>query len=131
VLIDLDHFKAVNDQHGHAVGDAVLRGFAQVLREGLRETDGAGRWGGEEFLLVLPHLPASAAAALVDRLRGAVSERLLDPTVPALRVSFSAGISECAGGELAQDAIARADDALYAAKNAGRGRTVVQGRGGA
>ena len=131
VLIDLDHFKAVNDRHGHAVGDAVLRGFAQVLREGLRETDGAGRWGGEEFLLVLPHMPATAAAALVDRVRGVVAERLLDPTVPALRVSFSAGISECASGEVAQDAIARADDALYEAKNAGRGRTVVHGRGDA
>jgi diguanylate cyclase (GGDEF)-like protein len=129
VLIDLDHFKAVNDQHGHAVGDAALRGFAQALREGLRETDGAGRWGGEEFLLVLPHMNADAAAALVDRLRAALAQRLLDPAVPELRVSFSAGISECAGGEVAQDAIARADNALYEAKNAGRGRTVVQGRG--
>jgi diguanylate cyclase (GGDEF)-like protein len=130
VLIDLDHFKAVNDRHGHAVGDAVLRGFAQALREGLRETDGAGRWGGEEFLLVLPHMTAAAAATLVDRLRGAMAERLLDPTVPALRVSFSAGISECGGGEVAQDAIARADNALYDAKNAGRGRTTVHGRDG-
>ena len=128
VLIDLDHFKAVNDRHGHAVGDAVLRGFAQVLREGLRETDGAGRWGGEEFLLVLPRMPASAAAALVDRLHGAVTERVFDPTVPELRVRFSAGVSECLGGEVVQDAIARADHALYQAKDAGRGRTVVHGR---
>jgi diguanylate cyclase (GGDEF)-like protein len=131
VLIDLDHFKAVNDRHGHAVGDAVLRGFAQALREGLRETDGAGRWGGEEFLLVLPHMTAAAATTLVDRLRGVMAERLLDPTVPELRVSFSAGISECGGGEVAQDAIARADNALYDAKHAGRGRTVVHGRGDA
>ena len=131
VLIDLDHFKAINDRHGHAVGDAVLRGFAQALREGLRETDGAGRWGGEEFLLVLPRMPANAAAALVDRLRGVVSDRLLDPTVPALRLSFSAGVSECNGSEVVQDAIARADNALYEAKNAGRGRTVVRGRDGA
>ena len=131
VLIDLDHFKSVNDRHGHAVGDAVLRGFAQALREGLRETDGAGRWGGEEFLLVLPHMTAAAAATLVDRLRGVMAERLLDPTVPELRVSFSAGISECGGGEVAQDAIARADNALYEAKHAGRGRTVVHGRGDA
>ena len=129
VLIDLDHFKAVNDRHGHAVGDAVLRGFAQALREGLRESDGAGRWGGEEFLLVLPHMTAGDAAALVDRLRGVMAGRLLDPTVPDLRVSFSAGISECGGGEVAQDAIARADNALYEAKHAGRGRTVVHGRG--
>jgi len=129
VLIDLDHFKSVNDRHGHAVGDAVLRGFAQTLREGLRESDGAGRWGGEEFLLVLPHMTVGDAAALVDRLRGVMAERLLDPTVPDLRVSFSAGISECGGGEVAQDAIARADNALYEAKRSGRGRTVVHGRG--
>ena len=128
VLIDLDHFKAINDRHGHAVGDAALREFAQVLREGLRETDGAGRWGGEEFLLVLPRMPANAAAALVDRLHGAVADRVLDPTVPELRVRFSAGVSECRGGEVVQDAIARADNALYQAKGAGRGRTFVHGR---
>ena len=127
VLIDLDHFKSINDHHGHAVGDAVLRGFAQALREGLRETDGAGRWGGEEFLLVLPRMPASAAAALVDRLHAVVADRVLDPSVPALRVRFSAGVSECRGGEVVQDAIARADQALYEAKDAGRGRTRVHG----
>ena len=128
VLIDLDHFKAVNDRHGHAVGDAVLREFAQALREGLRETDGAGRWGGEEFLLVLPRMPAGAAAAFVDRLRGVVSGRSLDASVPELRVSFSAGVSECLVGEVVQDAIARADRALYEAKDAGRGRTRVHAR---
>ncbi len=128
VLIDLDHFKTINDRHGHAVGDAVLREFAQALREGLRESDGAGRWGGEEFLLVLPGMPASAAAAFVDRLHGVVARRVLDATLPELRVSFSAGVSECAGGEVVQDAIARADHALYRAKDAGRGRTIVHGR---
>ena len=128
VLIDLDHFKTINDRHGHAVGDAVLREFAQALREGLRESDGAGRWGGEEFLLVLPGMPASAAAAFVDRLHGVVARRVLDATLPELRVSFSAGVSECAGSEVVQDAIARADHALYQAKDAGRGRTIVHGR---
>jgi len=128
VLIDRDHFKAVNDRHGHAVGDAVLREFGQVLREGLRETDGAGRWGGEEFLLVLPRMPANAAAAMVDRLRGALTERRLDAGTPELRVSFSAGVSECVAGEVVQDAIARADRALYEAKDAGRGRTRVHAR---
>jgi diguanylate cyclase len=129
VLIDLDHFNSVNDRHGHAAGDAVLREFAQALREGLRESDGAGRWGGEEFLLVLPGMPASAAAAFVDRLHASVARRVLDATLPELRVSFSAGVSECAAGEVVQDAIARADHALYQAKGAGRGRTQVHGRG--
>ena len=128
VLIDLDHFKDVNDRHGHAVGDAVLREFGQALRDGLRETDGAGRWGGEEFLLVLPRMPASGAAAFVDRLRAAVAQRLLDPAIPDLRVNFSAGVSECLVGEIVQDAIARADRALYEAKDAGRGCTRVHGR---
>jgi diguanylate cyclase (GGDEF)-like protein len=125
VLIDLDHFKAVNDRHGHAVGDAVLREFGQALREGLRETDGAGRWGGEEFLLVLPHMHADAAADFVDRLRSAVAGRRLDPAIPELRVNFSAGVSQCVAGEIVQDAIARADRALYEAKDAGRGCTRV------
>ena len=129
VLIDLDHFKAVNDCHGHAVGDAVLREFGQALREGLRETDGAGRWGGEEFLLVLPGMSLDVAAAMVDRLRAALAGRLLDASAPELRVSFSAGVSECVAGEVVQDAIARADHALYEAKDAGRGRTCVRHRG--
>ena len=130
VLIDVDHFKAINDRHGHAVGDVVLRGFAQALRDGLRESDSAGRWGGEEFLLVLPRMQASAAAALVDRLRDGVARLLFDPTVPDLRIGFSAGAAECAPEEPAQAAIARADQAMYCAKQAGRGRTMVHGRDG-
>jgi diguanylate cyclase (GGDEF)-like protein len=128
VMIDLDHFKAINDRHGHAMGDAVLREFAQVLRAGLRESDFAGRWGGEEFLLVLPQMRAEAAATLVDRLREAAGRLLFDPALPGLKISFSAGAAECAASEPTQVAIERADQAMYRAKEAGRGRTVVHGR---
>jgi len=128
VLMDLDHFKAINDRHGHAVGDAVLREFAQALRAGLRESDFAGRWGGEEFLLVLPRMHAGAAAALVDRLREAVATILFDPGLPELRIGFSAGTATCAAGEATPSTIERADQAMYLAKQGGRGRTVVHGR---
>ena len=128
VLIDLDHFKAVNDHHGHAAGDAVLREFAEVLRGGLRESDFAGRWGGEEFLVVLPQIRAGVAAVLIDRLRDAVVQMPFDHVLPGLRISFSAGASEVAAGESTQQAIERADQAMYLAKEAGRGRTRVHAR---
>ena len=125
VLVDIDHFKQINDRHGHAVGDAVLLGFAQALRAGLRESDFAGRWGGEEFLLVLPATRPADAAALVDRLRDGVARLLFDPVAPDLRVGFSAGVAECAADEAIQAAVGRADEAMYRAKAAGRGCTRV------
>jgi diguanylate cyclase (GGDEF)-like protein len=128
VLIDLDHFKAINDHHGHAAGDAVLREFAEVLRGGLRESDFAGRWGGEEFLVVLPQVRAGVAAVLVDRLREAMAQMSFDHVLPGLRISFSAGASEYGAGESTHQAIERADQAMYLAKEAGRGRTRVHAR---
>ena len=128
VLVDLDHFKAINDRHGHAVGDAVLREFAGALRTGLRESDAAGRWGGEEFLLLLPQTPAAAAAVLVDRLRDAVEGMSFEHVLPGLRITFSAGVTECVALEATHVAIERADQAMYLAKAAGRGRTMVHGR---
>ncbi|MBW8844982.1 MAG: GGDEF domain-containing protein [Burkholderiales bacterium] len=126
VLIDIDHFKAVNDSHGHAAGDAVLRHFAATLQTTLRSTDFAGRWGGEEFLVVTPQASAATAAALVDRLREALAEASFDAVVPGLRVTFSAGVAECAPGGDLHLAIDRADRALYQAKQTGRDRTVSE-----
>ncbi|CAM3895631.1 GGDEF domain-containing protein [Roseateles saccharophilus] len=126
VLIDIDHFKAVNDLHGHAAGDAVLRHFATALQSALRSTDFAGRWGGEEFLVVTPQASADTAAALVDRLRAALAVTSFDSLVPGLRITFSAGVAECAPGEDLHLAIDRADRALYRAKLAGRDRTVSE-----
>ena len=121
VLADLDGFKDVNDAYGHAVGDEVLRAFAEVLRETLRESDVAGRWGGEEFLLLLPGADEDGAAHLAERIRVGLAERAI-PGAGDLRVTASFGVAEYtppAGGE---QLVAAADEALYRAKRAGKDR---------
>ena len=120
-IIDLDHFKTINDRCGHAAGDSVLREFARLSRGSLRTDDILGRWGGEEFLLVLPDTSLDAALASIERLRALA----LGIAVPApddpLRVTFSAGLATTADGVRSLDEIiARADAALYEAKNGGR-----------
>jgi diguanylate cyclase (GGDEF)-like protein len=119
VLADLDGFKDVNDAHGHAVGDAVLRAFAEVLRETLRESDVAGRWGGEEFLLLLPGADEQGAAQLAERIRIGLAARNI-PGVPGLRVTASFGVAEYAGETNTEQLVAAADGALYRAKHAGK-----------
>jgi len=126
VLIDIDHFKTINDSHGHAAGDAVLRHFAATLQGALRASDFAGRWGGEEFLVAVPQADAATAEALVERLREAIAGSSFDAIAPGLRVTFSAGVAECAPGDDLQAAIERADRALYRAKRGGRDRTVSE-----
>jgi diguanylate cyclase (GGDEF)-like protein len=121
VLADLDGFKDVNDVHGHAVGDEVLRVFADVLRETLRESDLAGRWGGEEFLLLLPGADEEGAAQLADRIRIAVAARPI-ASAPGLRVTASFGVAEFAGQSNTEQLVDAADSALYRAKRAGRDR---------
>ncbi len=121
VLADLDAFKDVNDAHGHAVGDEVLRSFAAVLRETLRESDVAGRWGGEEFLLLLPGADEEGAAQLAERVRIAFASRSI-PRVPGLRVTASFGVAEYAGETRTEQLVAAADGALYRAKDAGKDR---------
>jgi diguanylate cyclase (GGDEF)-like protein len=121
VLADLDGFKDVNDAHGHAVGDEVLRVFAEVLRETLRESDVAGRWGGEEFLLLLPGADEEGAAQLADRVRSALAARSI-PGASDLRVTASFGVAEYAGETNTEELVAAADSALYRAKRAGKDR---------
>ena len=122
-VIDLDHFKTINDRCGHATGDHVLREFARLSRGSLRSTDILGRLGGEEFLLVLPETTLDAALASVERLRVlalAIQVPCADQEAP-LRVTFSAGLATTAeGGRSLDEIIARADAALYEAKNEGR-----------
>lgn len=120
VILDIDHFKAVNDAFGHAVGDSVLRAFGTHARAQLRATDVLGRWGGEEFLLVLPGEP-SGVPPVLERIRAAVRNGCLDGHA----VTWSAGIAECRSGEGADALLARADVALYEAKRAGRDRWVM------
>lgn len=121
-IIDFDHFKSINDRCGHAAGDHVLREFARVSRGSLRAGDILGRWGGEEFLLVLPDTTLDAALASVERLRALALEiRVLASDGERVRVSFSAGLATVVDGARAlEEILGRADAALYEAKNQGR-----------
>lgn len=121
-LVDLDHFKQVNDTGGHALGDAVLRWFAGRLKAVARASDVAGRWGGEEFLLILPDTGLPAGLNCLARLKDAVT-RPAPGTVPGnLHVTFSAGVAEHRDGESGASVVERADALCYAAKRNGRNR---------
>jgi len=122
-MIDLDLFKRVNDEHGHAVGDEVLRSTAQVLSGGLRGADQVARWGGEEFLVMFPDTDSDDACQVLERIGQALSRTQVSPTVPDLRVTFSAGVTRHLADEPLAHTIDRADHALYRAKASGRNRT--------
>lgn len=130
ISLDLDRFKAINDGHGHAAGDAVLRGTAQVLQAALRRGDLAGRIGGEEFVLLLPGTGLAAAAQTAERLRLALSEGVAHPGAGG-RVTASFGVAALEGRGVAalEPALAAADAALYAAKHGGRDRVEVASSG--
>lgn len=117
MLIDVDHFKQVNDGHGHAVGDTVLVALAQVLTPLLRTSDRIGRWGGEEFLVVVPATRLKTAADLAERLRTAVAAHSF---VQGLKLTISVGVAECGMNDTVEQLLVRADTALYAAKQGGR-----------
>ena len=120
-VIDMDHFKLINDRCGHAAGDHVLKEFARAGREALREADILGRWGGEEFLLLMPETPIELAVASLERLRTLVFGIRLPPSGYGLGVSLSAGLASYDETVKSfEDLIARADAALYMAKNEGR-----------
>jgi diguanylate cyclase (GGDEF)-like protein len=120
VMFDLDFFKRVNDTHGHGVGDDVLRAFATVATNILRKSDVLARWGGEEFVAICPHSDDPQAVVGVERLLKEWSSTEVSPQAPQLRVSFSAGITTYRPGEAIDEALGRADKALYAAKAKGR-----------
>jgi len=124
-MIDLDHFKQINDSHGHAVGDKVLAELGRLIRAALRETDVAGRYGGEEFVIVLPHTDAPGALIFGERLRQLIAAMTVDiGGGRVLAVTCSIGISQMMITETPQpeQALAHADAALYKAKREGRNR---------
>ena len=126
-LIDLDHFKAVNDTYGHGAGDAVLKHFASVAPRGLRGIDTFGRFGGEEFLLVLPGTDKQGAIAVAERMRAA-TEGTVFPGLPVeRRVTISIGVATYVRVEETGALLARADKALYQAKGSGRNRVTALG----
>jgi diguanylate cyclase (GGDEF)-like protein len=121
-LIDLDWFKRINDAYGHPTGDEVLRTFAITVFANIRTIDRFGRYGGEEFLLVLPDTPAERAARILDRLRTIIADLDWSAFSPGLRVTISAGIATLRPDETPDSFLARADSALYTAKARGRDR---------
>jgi diguanylate cyclase (GGDEF)-like protein len=126
-MIDLDHFKDINDRHGHAVGDVVLRSIAQCLQEQVRPYDRLYRYGGEEFLLCMPQTAVDAAVGAVERLRVAVGALEVVPGAgePVLQVTASFGVAAVDGALTVEESIDRADKALYQAKTSGRNRVEV------
>lgn len=122
MMLDVDHFKTINDRYGHAAGDQALKHVAARLRAELREIDHVGRYGGEEFLLVLPGLRLEQAMPVAERVRAALAEPALHtPGGAAIALSASIGVAEWMGGaESAEQLVARADEALFEAKAAGR-----------
>lgn len=125
---DIDHFKRLNDVHGHAVGDRVLRLVGDCLSEDADDRTFVGRQGGEEFVLLFEGLPVIEAAARVDAIREALSQRMLrsrSDGTPIGRVSFSAGVAALNGQESGEELLHRADQALYRAKEGGRNQVVI------
>ena len=129
IAFDLDHFKTINDTHGHAAGDAVLSGTAATCRNLLRQSDLFGRIGGEEFAVLLPHTGRDAALGVAEKLREAIAAQRFDGTDGPFTATASFGIAAAApSGDI--DALLRAaDEALYAAKETGRNRCVVNQTG--
>ncbi len=125
MLMDIDLFKQINDDYGHDTGDRVLSGVSQLLQESMREQDFIGRWGGEEFLAVLPDTDMEQAAASAERIRRAVEGLVIENDCARISVTLSIGITQYRADEPLSTAIARADHALYAGKSAGRNRVEV------
>lgn len=121
-LIDLDWFKKINDLYGHPVGDEVLRTFAITMFANVRTIDKFGRYGGEEFLLILPETAQDTAAQVVDRLRMIVADIDWNSISPGIAVTMSAGVATLRPGETAENFLLRTDVALYRAKDRGRNR---------
>jgi diguanylate cyclase (GGDEF)-like protein len=125
VLLDVDHFKTVNDRYGHAAGDAVLQGIAAALQQAGRKSDLVGRYGGEEFVVVLPATDPAGALLAAERLRLAVATRVFSVGEQVLPVTISLGYICDDGSQRLEDLLQAADQALYQAKAAGRNCVVA------
>jgi diguanylate cyclase (GGDEF)-like protein len=124
-MIDLDHFKLINDRHGHPMGDRVLISFSSLLRRRLRQSDTLGRYGGEEFAVLLEDLPEADAVRLVARLLAEFSAQDHPTPGSPIRATFSAGVAMLQTGMSLEEWRQAADQALYAAKGQGRNRVLA------
>jgi len=125
-MCDLDHFKEINDEHGHEAGDKVLAGAAGVLADTLRMPDKVGRYGGEEFLIILPQTTLAHGRKIAERIRSAIGGARFDIGKHKLKLTISIGMTQFRKGEDLEQLLSRADQALYAAKEGGRDRVIAQ-----
>jgi diguanylate cyclase (GGDEF)-like protein len=124
ILVDIDHFKKINDTHGHATGDTALKAVAGILRKCMREMDYVARWGGEEFLVVQPHADKAQSQLAAERLRAAVEAESLPGDGQPIRLTITLGLTELGTEEQMDQGLQRADAALYEGKHQGRNRVV-------
>lgn len=126
VMFDIDHFKKVNDTHGHLAGDEVIKHTATVTKNNLRQSDTAGRYGGEEFGIILPETDAEGARIICERIRESIAQSVVETTVAPIEYTISMGIAQLSDGpENYMQWMQQADKALYAAKEGGRNRVMV------
>jgi len=124
-LLDIDNFKRLNDEMGHAVGDVALKSLAAVVSRTLRPTDLTARYGGEEFVVLLPDTPVEEGQLILTRLQRSLSGGLFMHEEQQVFVTFSAGVTDYRLDERIEDALERADQALYEAKRTGKNRTCI------
>jgi diguanylate cyclase (GGDEF)-like protein len=126
LMLDIDHFKQINDTHGHQIGDAVLQGLAQALLGSVRDCDHVGRYGGEEFLIILPDSDKSNGAGTAERIRQNASMVDIDAAGDPLAMTISIGVASYPeDGQDVETVLRQADDALYLSKSDGRNRVVL------
>ena len=119
-MLDLDHFKKINDTYGHVIGDHVLQKIVAFVMSEIREVDQLGRYGGEEFLLILPNVKIDGASAITERIRKAIAETVITVEKQSIKVTISIGVCQAKVDDTPESIIERADKALYEAKNSGR-----------
>jgi diguanylate cyclase (GGDEF)-like protein len=129
IMLDIDHFKEVNDTHGHPAGDIVLKRLGAILRDHLRETDLVARYGGEEFVMVLPETTLEIARTIAERLRARIENETFRTDEKELRITVSMGLVSRQGTLEAEALLAEADEALYRAKSGGRNRVELAATG--